>query len=344
MTKKIFALTLSLLLLLSVCGCKENEIVISDETPSVVEKQKFYNELTGLEIDEAKKDAKPVAVMINNISTAQGVQTGLNSVDIIYETLVEGGITRMVTVTKDVTKLPQIGTVRSARYVFLDIALGHNATYVHGGFDPIYFKKHKDELGVKTLDINSTAAKYGLRQKNGLSSEHTLYTTGAKLEEGRKAFKMDTTATQTKWLSFGDAAAPITPATPCTKLNVFFSGSQKTAFTYDAATGRYVKSSNGKERTDYLTGEKLTVKNIFVLFTTVSAYSDGYHMNIGLQGGTGYYVSNGGYEEIKWSKGSANNPLSITKADGTELTVNAGNSYICITGQNDRAKTTLTAE
>ncbi len=344
MIKKLLAVTLSMLLLFTVCGCKNKDVVISDDIESTVENEKYYNELTGLEIEEDKKDAKPVAVMVNNISVAQGVQTGLNDVDIIYETIVEGGITRMVTVTKDAQKINQIGTVRSARYVFLDLALGHNATYVHGGFDGTYFKPHKESLGVKTMDINGPQAKYGFRERNGLSSEHTLYTTGAKIEEGRKAMGVETTATQKKWLTFADEKTPATPSTPCAKVNVFFSGSQKTGFTYDAATGRYTKNSNGKEKTDFKTGKKLTIKNIFVLFTTVSPYGDGYHMNIGLEGGTGYYISNGGYEEIKWTKGSAKDPLSITKADGSELTVNAGNSYICITGQNDRAKTTLTAE
>ena len=344
MFKKLLAFTLCLILIFAVCGCKENEIVISDDTESTVEQETFYNELTGLPIEESKKDAKPIAVMVNNISLAQGVQTGLNSVDVIYETIVEGGITRMVTVTKDASKLPQLGTVRSARYVFLDLALGHNATYVHAGYDHTYFAPHKNALGVKTMDINSSASKYGFREKNGLASEHTLYTTGAKLEEGRKAMGIDTTYTPQKWLTFADTAAPITPATPCTKLNVFFSGTQKTGFNYDAATGKYIKSSNGKERTDYKTGEKLAVKNVFVLFTSVSAYADKYHMNIGLEGGNGYYISNGGAEDVKWSKGGAKDPLKITKADGSELTVNAGNTYICITGKNDMAKTTISAE
>ena len=345
MIKKLLALTLSLLLVFAVCGCKENEIVISDEpVSSDAQQETFYNELTGLPIEESKKNAKPIAVMVNNISTAQGVQTGLNSVDIIYETIVEGGITRMVTVTKDAQKLPQIGTVRSARYVFLDLALGHDATYVHGGYDYTYFQPHKTALGVKTMDINGPQAKYGFREKNGLASEHTLYTTGAKLEEGRKALNLDTTYTPQKWLTFADVSSPLTPATPCKKLNVFFSGTQKTGFTYDAATGKYIKNSNGKERTDYKTGEKLAVKNIFVLFTSVSTYADNYHMNIGLEGGTGYYISNGGAEDIKWSKGDAKNPLKITKADGSELTVNAGNTYICITGKNDMSKTTISAE
>lgn len=73
--------------------------------------------------------------MINNISTAQPVQTGLNKADIIYETEVEGGITRLMAVFQDITTAEKIGTIRSARYPYVDLAMGHNAIFIHCGQD-----------------------------------------------------------------------------------------------------------------------------------------------------------------------------------------------------------------
>lgn len=347
MLRKIFAAVIALVMVFCVCGCAQNEVFVSTDEPVSSEEKSTtaINPLTGLEIDSSKKNAKPVAIMINNIKTAQPVQTGLMNADVVYETLVEGGITRMVAVTKDVTKLGQIGSVRSARYVFLDLALGHDAVYAHAGFDQLYFANHRSELGLKTFDLNSGAtSKYGFRYSNGLSSEHTMYTTGEKLAKGIDDLDFGKTSSVDKWLTFGDKDAPTTPANVCNSINVYFSGSYKSVFTYDAESGKYIKSVSGTTRTDYLTKEKFAFKNVFVLFTSVSPFSDGYHMNVELTGGTGYYVSNGGYEEISWSKGSAKSPLKITKADGTELTVNAGTSYICITDKDDKAHTTITAE
>ena len=49
-----------------------------------------------------------------------------------------------------------------------------------------------------------------------------------------------------------------------------------------------------------------------------------------LDGGEGFYVSNGGYVPIKWSKGAANSPLKITLTDGSSCTYNAGNTWVCL--------------
>ena len=40
----------------------------------------------------------------------------------------------------------------------------------------------------------------------------------------------------------------------------------------------------------------------------------------------------GGCEEIKWSKGDASNPLTLTNQDGTPLEMNCGKSWICFVG------------
>ena len=87
-------------------------------------------------------------------------------------------------------------------------------------------------------------------------------------------------------------------------------------------------------RTDYFTNETTELKNVFVLLTTIRLYPDGYHRQVYLESGIGYYAVNGTYEEIAWSKGAATNGFTFTKADGTPLTVNPGKSWVCIADQN----------
>ena len=90
MKKRITALIFCLILVFSLCSCKGEPDVVSsdvtDDVSSVEEPKTVANPLTGLQIDAQSKNVKPVAVMINNISVAQKVQTGLNSFDDIYET------------------------------------------------------------------------------------------------------------------------------------------------------------------------------------------------------------------------------------------------------------------
>ena len=339
MLKKILPFLLCLTLCMLI-GCSENKERLSVETgeepqssvPSETLPVLYKNPLTGVsELTEDKADDRPVAIMINNISTAQPVQTGLNKADIIYETEVEGGITRLMAVYQNVSEVGRIGTIRSARYPYVDLALGHNAIYLHHGQDNKYCGPHLKDID----DINISENNYAIRLSNGLASEHTLYTEGGKLWDGLVNDKVKTErGSNTAWANFTDDETPIALENTASSVSVPFSASYKTVFKYDAASGVYTRYFGGTLRKDYNTGETTEVKNVFVLLTTIKNYPDGYHRQVLLDSGDGYYCTGGTYTPIKWSKGAATNGFKFTKADGTELMVNAGSSWVCIADKN----------
>ncbi len=340
MFKKFSLVLLCFILCLTVTGCKkktDNLSVDRGDEPSVsdvVEEIPEFavNPLTGVEdLTYGKEKDRPVAFSINNINVAQPVQTGLGKADIVYETEVEGGITRLVAVYQDVSKIEKLGTVRSARYAFIDLAMGHNAFFVHHGQDNEHAGPHLKD--VDRLVVSENVA--GIRLKNGLASEHTLYAYGDAVWKKIVSEGYDTKNSNTgTWQSFATADTPVTFTNVANKVTVPFSASYHTSMQYDATTGKYIRISNGTERKDYVTGESLYFKNVFVLSTTIRAYSpctySGGHMEVSLESGDGYYLSNGTYTPIKWSKGAASNPFKFTLEDGTPLTVNAGNSWVCI--------------
>jgi hypothetical protein len=129
------------------------------ETPVV--KEKFsVNPLTGVkDLEIGKEKDRPVAVTINNISVAQPVQTGLGQADIVYETEVEGGITRLLALFQDVSKVKKLGTIRSARYVFIDLAMGHNAVYAHHGQDAYHAGPHLNDLDRLVIDVDNAGVR-----------------------------------------------------------------------------------------------------------------------------------------------------------------------------------------
>lgn len=336
MSKKALALLLCLsLFMLAACSKKTERLSVDEgEEPqsSVSETVLHINPLTGVsDLTEDKTDDRPVAIMINNITTAQPVQAGLNQADIVYETEVEGGITRLLAVYQDVSKAGTIGTIRSARYPYVDLAMGHNAIYIHHGQDDTYCGPHLKD----TDDINISQGNYGFRIKNGLASEHTLYTDGSKLWDGLVKDKVKTErGTRAVWASFADEDTPIALENTASAVTVPFSASYKSVFKYDADTGVYTRYFKDTLRKDYKTGEATEVKNVFVLLTSISNYPDGYHRKVDLESGNGYYCTGGTYTAIKWSKGAASNGFKFTKADSTELTVNAGSSWVCIADKN----------
>ncbi|WP_300821362.1 DUF3048 domain-containing protein, partial [uncultured Oscillibacter sp.] len=90
------------------------------------------NPLTGLPMEPEYENLRPIAIMLNNLKAAQP-QLGISQADIIYEVPVEGGITRMLCLYQTVEGVDILGSVRSARPYFVELALGHDAVYVHAG-------------------------------------------------------------------------------------------------------------------------------------------------------------------------------------------------------------------
>jgi len=59
---------------------------------------------------------------------------------------------------------------------------------------------------------------------------------------------------------------------------------------------------------------------------------DGVTRQYDLTGGTGIYLTKGGWETIQWTKGDATAPLQLTDASGKTLDVNPGKSFLAIWG------------
>ncbi len=332
MLKRILSLTLCFLMILPFAGCRKKDYTLSVDNDSqpepIVKPVTYLNPLTGeKDLDKETALQRPVAIMVNNVSVAQGVQTGLNDADIIYETEVEGGITRLLAVFKDFKNVKQIGTVRSARYVYIDLAAGHNAIYAYHGVNETYARPHLNAVDDIVVGTNNG----GVRVSNGLASEHTLYAYGDKIWQSIEK-KFDTTlkSEEAPFASFADEETPVKLEFTANTVSVPFSNSSKTVFKYNEDTGRYTRFFGNTERKDYKTGDSVTVKNVFVLNTTISYYPDNYCKKVDLTSGSGYYFVNGTYQKIKWSKGNASSSFTFTNEDGSPLTVNPGNSWICI--------------
>lgn len=339
MFKKLLSFTLCLLMLFSFAGCgekKQDSDNKTDKKEPVAVPTSYINSLTGEATDKEIALQRSVAVMINNISVAQPVQTGLTDADIVYETEVEGGITRLLAVYKDIKNVKQFGTVRSARYVYVDLAAGHNAVYVHHGQDEEHAAPHFNVVDRVSLGEGNG----GKRISNGLSSEHTLYGYGDKLWATIEKNVKNSTLNEPEkaWANFEKEDKSVKYDNTAESVTVPFSASYKTNFKYNAETGRYTRYFGSTERKDYNTKESVTVKNVFVLNTTIQDYSPcgqttagkSAHRNISLESGSGYYFVNGTYTKIKWTKGDAKDSFKFTKEDGSELKVNAGNSWVCI--------------
>lgn len=339
MLKRVLAALMAVLMIF-VVACSDSDVVYDDlsnyesESTPVVEDETTeltVNPLTGVaEFEDASKASqRPIAIMVENSTISMSAQTGLSKADVIYETEVEGGITRLVAVFQDISQVEKIGNVRSARYPYVDLALGHDAVYVHCGQDPTYCAPHLKDIDDIDVNNDDTGSK---RIPNGLSSTHNVYIiTKDLLSRIKNNFELKKDNIK-PWAQFTDEAVSLQGGS-ATSVSVPFPAST-TRFTYDQQSGLYTRLIGSNVQSDYFTKEKTQVKNIFILMTSISYYPDGEHRKVALESGKGYYITNGTMQEINWSKGKSTNGFKFTDKDGNELKVSAGSSWVCIANKN----------
>lgn len=333
--KKFICTVLALCTALTISGCGKKKQPV--DTNAVVEtppeqavNTNAVNQLTGVQdLNPDKENVRPVAIMVDNDSNAQTyTQNGVCFADIVYETETEGGITRLMCVYKDIEKIGQIGDVRSARYVYVDLAMGHNAIYVHSGKDPDFCAPHLKDLDNFEIATNT----YGQRITYGKAFNwQTLFTTGATLWKGFADKKWNTAGDSKAWQNFASENETVTlSGESAQKATADFNGAYISYFNYNAETGKYLKTSIHSANKNREDGTPYSFKNVFLIKTNMSYYPGNYRRKIDLNSGEGYYLTNGKYEKIKWKKGNSKDPFVFTKADGSTLTVSAGNSWVCI--------------
>ncbi|MBE6154318.1 MAG: DUF3048 domain-containing protein [Firmicutes bacterium] len=285
-----------------------------------------------VQIVDLNSKTRPYAVMVNNLSTARPYHSGLQDAYLVYEIIVEGGITRYLALFKD-QETTMIGSVRSSRHYYLDYALENDAIYVHHGQSP-QAQSDFSKLGIDRIEVSES--KTGWREKLPVASEHTLFTSIEKLGKGIGSKRTELN----KDLLLNYSATPIDTSKlkgvqTANKVDLKYSSGTTTNYVYDSENNVYKQYVNNKEHKDYKTGNHYTVKNIIAYEVENYSIDDYGRQNLkNIGSGKGYYITNGVAIPITWEKNSRSAQTIYKYQDGTEITVNDGNTWIHIVPKN----------
>lgn len=361
MRAKLLTLFLALLLLLSACSGKEDppaEETLPAVSPTPVAEVTAepsptpydgpVSPLSGLPIGEEWVNRRPVAIMLNNLKEALP-QMGQSQADIIYEVPAEGGITRMLGVYQSLDGVGKIGSIRSARPYYLELALGHDAIFIHaGGSEDAYSKIA--QWGVAALD--GVRGPYMSNTENGnlmwrdperrksYSLEHTVVTTGDAIIErfaGYTNLRQEHKEGYVYDMTFTEDGTPVN-GSPAAQIEVPFSNYKTGLFTYDADSGLYLAEEYGKAYIDGNTGEQVGVTNVVVIKTACRNTGDSLgHITVDLSsGGTGYFACGGKVIDLTWSKSYPDGQLHYKDLDGNPITFGVGRTYVCVVPTNSQ--------
>lgn len=277
---------------------------------------------------------RPIAVMVNNLAQAYP-QYGIAAADVLYEVPVEGGVTRMMAVYADQDAVPDVGSVRSCRYYFPKLAMGMDAVYCHWGAEQFHAASVLTSLNIDRFDggdLEHSLLFYRDPERVGkYSSEHTGYLRGADIPAALEQYGIRKYAVS-RSAQFRFAEQPEAPAeSVCVRAVIPFSESSSSGFIYDAETQTYWMEHNGSPQMDGKADTQLAFTNLFILQTEMGWLDETQYLRrVELEGGSGYYISCGGMETIRWEKEDDYSPIVFYASDGSELEINPGKSYIGI--------------
>lgn len=364
MKKKMLAICLLLSMTAAVfsgCAGEVTPVVSSDPVSSVLpssEEQSsepesepelekpIINPLTGVaDFPEGMLTQRPVAVMFNNVKPALP-QKGIAEADIVYEMQVEANITRLMGVYSDYRAVPDLGSIRSARPDFIELLLPLNAIYVHFGQSEQAktMLQEYDVSAVNGIKLVNKAFYFDEQRSATRSSEHCWFTNAELIQAGIDAEKIETEGDPIDpifhFVSAGEEAMPA-DGRSATAITLPMSSYVTATFTYDEVSQTYAKGQFGAEHLDSNINQAAEVTNVFIMYTSCEPMADGYHKDIGLESGSGYYLSHGKLVEVSFQKAGPTEPMLVLDAAGEPVKVNPGKTWFSIVPTENREKTVI---
>ena len=306
-------------------------LILSKDTPKRTVKpitQVDNKEKSSIKIYDENSNDRPIAFMIdNNIGDAN--HAGLQDSYLNYEIIVEGGLTRIMAIYKD-KNVKLIGPIRSSRHYFIDYALENDAIYAHYGWSP---QAESDIRDLIINNINGMTDQEPYRRDETAIAPHNVFTNTSYMKSYIEKKKYNNTSTSWKLLNISSKKIDLseTNSSSAIKAVISYSQDEYRTYAYDEKNEYYIRSQNGKPHIDRLTKEQLHYKNIIVLKVENYSIDNEGRQNIkNIGNGEGYYITNGKYRKINWSKASRTSKTNYTYEDGTEVVLNDGNTFIQI--------------
>lgn len=304
----------------------------------------YIDPLTGLRGLYDVSSIRPVSVVFDNVSVA-APQSGISKMDILIETMVEFGISRLIGITNDYADAEGNGTsdvfgpVRSTRPYMVSISQAFDSLMVGAGYSPQGYEIIKN----LNLDyIDAVHDRYALpsfyrdveRYKNA-GYEHSLMVTGKGIVKLADINSFSIKKDMSNALNFIEEGKSVYLAGGrATHVILKYSLYQQVQLVYSSSAGEYYRYQHGDvPHLDAENGKQLSFKNVIILFaqtSNIEGDTEG-RLNVGVTGtGEGYYISEGRYAPIRWSRLSDTSELVITGTGGESIPINRGKTFISV--------------
>lgn len=277
--------------------------------------------LTGEAVAPGSLAHAALAAKIDN-HTAARPQVGLERTDLVFEELVEGGLTRYVAVWH--SELPaEIGPVRSIRPMDPDIISPLGGIVAYSGGQQRFVSLMRD-TGVYNAIHGMPDTEDVMFRTRDKRSPHNVLVRAPELVAAHP--EIAAPGQQFAFAPDLDAATASVEGEPVGNAVVRFSTSSEPSWRFDPATRSWVRSQRGELDLDGA-GAPLTAVNVVVVRVPIS-FGLGVPKTELIGGGEAWVLADGKAIAARWAKGSAGEQLRLVDLHGATVRLAPGNTWI----------------
>jgi hypothetical protein len=274
--------------------------------------------LTGIESTEPVRPA--LLVKIDDVDAARP-QDGLFAADVIFEELVEGGLTRLGAVYSS-TDPDLVGPIRSVRETDLHLAalLGRPALVFSGGAVPVLDQVHQAREAGQLVPVAAPDHPDIFFRDPGRPIPHNLYARASDLWD----VAVDA-APPTSLFRFGAAA----PGLPASAFAVSFP-STRVAYRWDAGSRLWLRSQNAVDQVDAARPDEVFgVDNVVVMRVEYRPSSTNeLSPELQLGGGTAWVYRGGAASLCQWSIAPTAPRIELRTETGAACALTPGRTLV----------------
>lgn len=305
----------------------------TEETTVPTEPEIFRNPLNG-EILDAPFTGRVFANTVSNLQDNLP-HVGINHADVVMEMYVNmNNVVRCLALFTDIEAVDAIGSTRSTRPIFNDIAQHYDLVLSHAGGsstalnDAAY--RGIDNFNIDSWEVAKEGASYRDTVYNR-SYENSLFGVGSAIKAYAESKGMAMELEKDYGFRFADEGTPADgeAADKISLTMVYRQAKKDTSFVYNAEMDKYIWNQYGQEMRDQITDELEGFTNVIVMFADIT-HQGIYHMADFVAGGSGYYANGGKLIPITWACDDEDSAFRFLREDGETLEMGAGNTYIAI--------------
>jgi hypothetical protein len=323
------ALALALIATLTGCGSKSNAKTSPESktigTSRTTAAPPSIYPLTGLPVEGSNAGRPSLAIKIDNIDDARP-QSGLNFADVVYDTLVEGGQTRLFAVFHS-HDADAVGPIRSARPVDADLLRALNGgLFAYSGAAPGEIAPVIDHSTATLLSNDDGVGAF--HRAKGHRAPHNVYASTADLY-GAGADAGDHSPAPPALFHFGAA----TGGQPNAGADVPMGQYTTAAWNWNPQLGQYERTQDGTEDT-LEDGTRVTADNVLIMSVGVTGTGvfdvNGVEDPLPVVIGSGpcWLLRDGQLVQGTWSRSSVTDPTLFHDAAGHDLAFHTGRTWV----------------